>query len=202
MQFFIFQRWFPNFLAVQKPELRIKYLSKRATLSSDEIDSLSLEIANQSLQVPIWNYSNFHIFLSITEKGEINTEYLLHILQGKDKNIIVPKTDFESQSLSHFLLTDNTKIKKNKWGIPEPEDGIPFPENKIDVVFVPLLAFDKKGHRVGYGKGFYDRFLSLCKPDVIKIGLTFFEVEDFDINADLTDVALNYCITPKALYRF
>jgi 5-formyltetrahydrofolate cyclo-ligase len=187
---------------MQKAELRKKYLNKRATLSPVEIDSLSLEIANQSLQLLIWNNSNFHIFLSITEKGEINTDYLLHILQGKDKNIIVPKTDFENQTLSHFLLTDNTVIKKNKWGIPEPEDGIPFPENKIDVVFVPLLAFDKKGHRVGYGKGFYDRFLSLCKPDVIKIGLSFFDVEDVEINAEETDVSLNYCITPKALYRF
>src|SRR5690606_31403058 len=141
----------------------------------DEVESKSLEIANKCLELPIWQHSNYHIFLSITEKGEINTEYLLHILQGKDKNIVVPKTNFKTQTLSHFLLTDNTIIKKNKWGIPEPEDGIPFPEEKIDVVFVPLLAFDKKGNRVGYGKGFYDRFLKLCKPDVIKIGLSLFD---------------------------
>lgn len=187
---------------MQKAELRKKYLKKRATLSSDEIDSLSLEIANQSLQLPIWNYSNFHVFLSITEKGEINTEYLLHILQGKDKNIIVPKTDFKSQSLSHFLLTDNTKIKKNKWGIPEPEDGIPFPEDKIEVVFIPLLAFDKIGNRIGYGKGFYDRFLCKCRPETVKIGLSLFEAVEGHIETHTFDVPLNYCITPTNIYRF
>ena len=70
--------------------------------------------------------------------------------------------------MTHYLLTDNTKIKKNKYNIPEPIDGIEVPDNKIEVVFVPLLAFDKKGHRVGYGKGFYDHFLSGCQPNTIK----------------------------------
>ena len=61
--------------------------------------------------------------------------------------------------MTHFLLTDNTKIKKNQYNIPEPINGLEVPTKKIDVVFVPLLAFDKKGNRVGYGKGFYDKFL-------------------------------------------
>jgi len=187
---------------MEKTLLRKEYLQKRKSLSENEIESLSLEIANKCLQLPIWDFKNVHVFLSILEKGEINTDYLLHILQGKDKNIIVPKTDFKNQSLCHFLLTDNTLIKKNKWGIPEPEDGIPFPENKIDVVFVPLLAFDKKGNRVGYGKGFYDRFLSKCRPEIIKIGLSLFEAEEDLIETHIADVPLNYCITPKNIYNF
>jgi 5-formyltetrahydrofolate cyclo-ligase len=187
---------------MQKSELRKIYLEKRATLSKEDIESLSLKIANKCLELPIWNYSNYHIFLSITEKCEINTDYLLHILQGKDKNIIVPKTNFNDGTLIHFLLTDNTTIKTNKWGIPEPEDGIPFPEEKIDVVFVPLLAFDKKGHRVGYGKGFYDRFLSNCGPDTIKIGLSLFEAEEGTIQLDLKDIPLNFCVTPDLVYHF
>lgn len=187
---------------MEKAALRLKYLEKREALSFDEVESKSLEIANKCLELPIWQHSNYHIFLSITDKGEINTEYLLHILQGKDKNIVVPKTNFKTQTLSHFLLTDNTIIKKNKWGIPEPEDGIPFPEEKIDVVFVPLLAFDKIGNRVGYGKGFYDRFLNLCSPDVIKIGLSLFDAVEENISVHDSDVPLNFCITPKIVYRF
>lgn len=187
---------------MQKSDLRKIYLDKRAALSPDEIESLSLQIANNCLELPIWQHSNYHIFLSITEKGEINTDYLLHILQGKDKNIIVPKTNFKDEILSHFLLTDNTIIKKNKWGIPEPEDGIPFPEEKIEVVFVPLLAFDKKGNRVGYGKGFYDRFLKLCRPDVIKIGLSLFGAEDENISVGDYDIPLNFCVSPNKLYHF
>ena len=73
---------------------------------------------------------------------------------------------------------------------------------KIDVVFVPLLAFDSKGHRVGYGKGFYDRFLNECRKDVITVGLSFFEAEDEFIEANETDVPLDYCVTPLKVYSF
>jgi 5-formyltetrahydrofolate cyclo-ligase len=70
------------------------------------------------------------------------------------------------------------------------------------VVFVPLLAFDKKGHRVGYGKGFYDRFLSDCKPETIKIGLSFFEAEE-SISAILpSDIRLDFCVTPTEIIVF
>jgi 5-formyltetrahydrofolate cyclo-ligase len=69
-------------------------------------------------------------------------------------------------------LTDNTKIKKNEHNIPV--DGIEVPSHKIEVVFVPLLAYDKQGQRVGYGKGFYDKFLAECSPATVKIGLSFF----------------------------
>jgi 5-formyltetrahydrofolate cyclo-ligase len=76
------------------------------------------------------------------------------------------------------------------------------PATKIDVVFVPLLAFDKKGHRVGYGKGFYDKFLSECKPETIKIGLSFFEPEELISDVFEDDVTLNYCVTPNGVYAF
>lgn len=185
-----------------KKILRKKYSQKRAALSKNEVESLSMDIANKCLELPIWNHSNYHIFLSIPEKGEINTENLLHILQGKDKNIVVPKTEFKTQTLSHYLLTDNTKIKKNHWGIPEPIDGVPFPNEKIELVFVPLLAFDKKGNRVGYGKGFYDKFLSKCSGQTIKIGLSFFEPEENEIPVEPTDIALNLCVTPNKVYSF
>jgi 5-formyltetrahydrofolate cyclo-ligase len=187
---------------MEKTLLRKKYSQLRKTLSENEMESLSLNIANKCLELPIWNYSNYHIFLSIPEKGEINTEYLLHILQGKDKNLIVPKTDLKAQTLSHYLLTDNTLIKKNNWGIPEPVEGIPFPIEKIEVVFVPLLAFDKKGNRVGYGKGFYDKFLSLCHKNTVKIGLSFFDPEETEIASEATDVSLTFCVTPNKVYRF
>ena len=70
------------------------------------------------------------------------------------------------------------------------------------MVFVPLLALDKKGHRVGYGKGFYDAFLKDCKPDVIKIGLSFFEAEDIVDDVFKSDVKLDYCVKPENVYEF
>ena len=74
--------------------------------------------------------------------------------------------------------------------------------SKIDVVFVPLLAFDKNGHRIGYGKGYYDKFLSSCKPDIIKIGLSFYEAEEAFQDVYPSDIPLDYCVTPKKVYRF
>ena len=189
-------------IKMNKTELRQKYKAFRNSLSENEVEEMSFSIANKILILPIWENSYFHIFLPITEHKEVNTEFILHLLSGKDKEIIVSKADFETRNMTHFLLTDNTKIKKNNYNIPEPVDGIEVPSPKIDVVFVPLLAYDKKGHRVGYGKGFYDKFLSQCKPDVIKIGLSFFEPEEIIADVFEDDVQLDYCVTPNEVYSF
>ena len=185
-----------------KQELRQLYKEKRSVLSSEAIEGFSLAISNQLLQLPIWDRSFYHIFLSITEHKEINTDYILNILSGKDKNIVISKTQSKSLRMIHYLLLDNTIIKKNSWNIPEPVDGIEIESNKIEVVFVPLLAFDKKGHRIGYGKGFYDKFLSECRPETLKIGLSFFEAEEEIKEVFESDVALDYCVTPRTIYSF
>jgi 5-formyltetrahydrofolate cyclo-ligase len=187
---------------MNKKELREKYKGKRQELTFDEIEELSLDVANMTLKLPIWDKTYFHLFLSIEEQKEVNTECLLHLLSGKDKEIVISKSDFQTRKMTHFLLTDNTKIKKNEHNIPEPVDGLEVPSSKIDVVFVPLLAFDKKGHRVGYGKGFYDQFLSECKNDVIKVGLSFFEPEEQIADVFESDVTLDFCVTPTAIFKF
>jgi 5-formyltetrahydrofolate cyclo-ligase len=185
-----------------KSELRKKYKTLRNTLSTTQIDDLSMSIANQLLKLPVWEFSFYHIFLSIEEQKEVNTDYILNILSGKDKNIIISKSDFKTGLLTHFLLTDNTKIKKNAYDIPEPVDGIEISNDKIDLVFIPLLAFDTHGNRVGYGKGFYDRFLADCKPETFKIGLSFFEAEAEILDVFESDVKLDYCVTPQKIFSF
>ena len=104
--------------------------------------------------------------------------------------------------MTNYLLTDNTTIKKNKYNIPEPIEGIEVSNDKLDVVFVPLLAFDKKGNRVGYGKGYYDTFLKTCRPETLKIGLSFFEAENKITDINENDIPLDFCITPKQVYSF
>ncbi|MDO6760512.1 5-formyltetrahydrofolate cyclo-ligase [Tamlana sp. 2_MG-2023] len=187
---------------MSKTALRKKYKTLRNDLSDDQIEDLSLDISNQLLKLPIWEHSFYHIFLTIAELKEINTDYILNILSGKDKNILISKSDFKTGEMLSFLLTDNTVIKKNSYNIPEPVDGISIENSKTDVVFIPLLAFDKLGNRVGYGKGFYDRFLAQCKPETIKIGLSLFEADTETIETFETDVKLNYCVTPKTIYNF
>ncbi|KAA1243653.1 5-formyltetrahydrofolate cyclo-ligase [Aquimarina sp. RZ0] len=187
---------------MNKKNLRKKYKELRAQFNEDTIEDLSMDIANNLLQLPIWERSFYHIFLSIEKQKEINTEFVLHILQGKDKNIVVSKSNFENSTLEHFLLTDTTVLRMNSLGIPEPADGIPISEQMIEVVFIPLLAFDVQGNRVGYGKGFYDKFLANCTAETIKIGLSFFKAEQEIDEISPTDICLDYCITPFDIYEF
>ncbi|WP_420570953.1 5-formyltetrahydrofolate cyclo-ligase [Kordia sp.] len=185
-----------------KSTLRKKYKAIRNELTHQELDDFSIAIANKLLKLPIWEKRYYHLFLTIAEQKEIDTEFILNILLGKDKDVILSKSNFEDASLTHFLLTDTTVIKKNAYHIPEPVDGIEVSSTKIDVVFVPLLAYDTKGNRIGYGKGFYDRFLAECKDDVIKIGLSFFPPETILFTADTTDIPLDFCVTPEKVYKF
>ncbi len=187
---------------MRKNELRKKYKELRLQLSDEEIEDKSIEIANKALELPIWDHQFYHLFLSITSQKEVNTEYLLQVLQGKDKNVVIPKTDFKTGNLINYLLTDQTLIKTNRWNIPEPQEGIEISTEKLDVVFIPLLAFDKNGHRVGYGKGFYDRFLAGCRPDIVKIGVSFFGPVEEIKEVFASDIPLSYCITPEKIYEF
>lgn len=189
-------------MPTNKKELRLHYKNLRKELTPETLEEESLAIANNLIQLPIWDKTYYHVFLPIEEHKEVNTEYVLHLLAGKDKEIVVSKSDFETRGMSHFLLTDNTKIKKNEYNIPEPVNGLSVPSQTIDVVFVPLLAFDLFGNRVGYGKGFYDKFLAECKPETIKIGLSFFEAEKQIEDVFESDVKLDYCITPLKVYTF
>lgn len=184
-----------------KHQLRKKNQEKRNSISPFFISENSILITNRLFELPIWKCDYFHLFLSIEQKKEIDTKPIITLLQAKDKNIIIPKMAGEN-SLKNYLLTDSTLLKENHLGVPEPVDGIEVPENKIQVVFVPLLAFDRLGNRVGYGKGYYDVFLKKCNDDVLKVGLSFFEPEKTISDVHENDVRLNFCVTPEKVYEF
>jgi 5-formyltetrahydrofolate cyclo-ligase len=184
-----------------KFELREIYRKKRAALSPELLAQNSLSIANQLLQWPLWDYSYFHLFLNESPSFEVDTSALLTVLQGQDKNVVVPRV-VPPRSLEHILLTDNTLFRKNSWGIPEPVNGLEVEPKLIDVVFLPLLVYDQKGNRLGYGKGFYDGFLHQCRPDVLKIGLSFFPPEEKVWEVEAHDIPLDACATPDKIYRF
>jgi len=187
---------------MNKSKLRATYKAQRTALSIAQRDQLSFDIANKTLELPIWDKTYYHIFLPIEKQKEVDTQYILHILQGKDKHIVVPKTVRATSALQHVLLMDNTRMELNEWGIPEPVTGIEIEVNKLDVVFIPLLAYDINGNRVGYGKGYYDAFLAHCKSDTLKIGLSFFLPEKKIEELLPTDVSLDYCVTASTIFEF
>ena len=183
-----------------KLALRRSFLKKRYALSDQEHEDMSFAIANNCLKLPIWHLDYYHIYLPIKAKAEIDTTLILTLLQGKDKQVILPR--IKGSELEHILLTDITKLKTNILGITEPEKGIKISPEQIDVIFLPLLAWDKSGNRLGYGKGFYDNFLSLCKTNTIKVGLSFFDPVDKIVDIRSEDIRMDFCVNPEGIKKF
>ena len=190
---------------MKKKYIRTYYLQKRLNLTPAEYNLLNNQIKEQVASLDWSAYKTIHLFLPIKKFNEVNTlliaDYLKHNYPAVA--IVVPKSNFKTTSMEHIAFEPHQSVlATNAYGIPEPIAGTAVPESKIDAVFVPLLAFDKKGKRVGYGKGFYDRFLAQCRPDVRKIGLSFFdpitEIED----ADIHDIGLDQCICPNKVWTF
>ena len=94
---------------MQKDQLRLLCLQNRNSLSQSQVEAESLKIANRCLGLPIWDSFFYHLFLSIPEKKEVDTSFLLTVLQGKDKNIVLPSVKGK-RSLDHTLLTDSTEL--------------------------------------------------------------------------------------------
>ena len=187
---------------MNKKALRTLYKQKRAAISSEQQALLSQQIALQTLQLPIWDKQVFHSFLSITSFGEVDTSYLIRLLQEREKTLVVSRTLIETVRMEHFLYDPNQIEANNKWHIPEPQGGIPIKSEEIEVVFVPLLAYDTAGNRIGYGKGFYDNFLGECKADTLKIGLSFFPAEPLIEDVREGDIPLDYVVTPERVFKF
>ena len=96
----------------------------------------------------------------------------------------------------------SSEFVEDRWGIREPNGCEIVDPSSIDVVLVPLLCFDTSGHRVGYGKGFYDRFLMKLRPDCQKIGVTYWPPAHGPIDTHDGDRTLDLCITPDETFRF
>ena len=188
---------------MNKTDLRHSFLQKRLSFSVDDVDFLSQQICRNFFSIKAINLKRyFHIFLPIAHNKEVNTWPIIHTLWRERKKVIVPVSDFVNFQMTNFFLEPKTNLVDNQFGIPEPQTDNIAHSSKIQVVLVPLLAFDMNGFRVGYGKGFYDKFLNILDHHVVRIGLSFFEsVESID-NVEEWDEKLHYCVTPNQVYEF
>ncbi len=180
-----------------KKELRKLYKQKRKELTKSEIENLQQNIYTQILKTDFSDSNIIHIFLSIEKQKEINTYPIIDFLVSINKTIIISKSDFTSNTLQHYVFDESTILEINNYGIPEPINAQQIDVKEIDLVFVPLLISDKQNYRVGYGKGFYDRFLSECKSNVKTIGLNFFKPIDKINDKNEFDIPLDKIIYPK-----
>jgi 5-formyltetrahydrofolate cyclo-ligase len=187
-----------------KPSVREQFKLKRQELQPQDIKLRSQSIHDLLFsRIMMHRFSHIHTFLPIEGRNEVDTSVIVNTLRKDFSPDIYLSKSHKNGNLTHHLYRPEAKLIINKWGVPEPEDTVEgIPETTFDLVFVPLLSFDKNGHRVGYGGGYYDRFLSKCKPDCLKIGLSFFEPVNEISDVNEFDVKLNHCVTPNKIWTF
>lgn len=184
-----------------KSEIRKQALKNRLAISDMEYESLNIGLLNQFIKLDFSAIQTLHIFLPIIEKREPNTFLLIEWLaeHHPEIKIIVPKADFETALMTNHEYLGVDDLKKNLYNILEPQKGM-IHNGEVDMVLIPLLAFDSQGYRVGYGKGFYDRFLQNINAQ--KIGLSLSPAIDKIDDVNEHDIALDFCITPTETIKF
>jgi 5-formyltetrahydrofolate cyclo-ligase len=184
-----------------KAEIRKNAMLERKGLSEVEVVDYSRRMLLQFSGLDFSDVKTVHVFLPIVEKREPDTFLFIEWLQEAhpEIRILVPRADFDTALMTHHVYSGTADLQKNLYNILEPQKS-EIHTGDIDLVLVPLLAFDRLGYRVGYGKGFYDRFLQPIQTR--KIGLSFFEPVDRIDDVDENDVGLDACITPQGIIEF
>jgi 5-formyltetrahydrofolate cyclo-ligase len=180
---------------MNKAEIRKQELARRKALSLPEVIALSEKLTLQFAALNFEGMETIHFFLPIEDNNEPDTFMLIKWLKEHHPGIriIVPKADFTTSLMTHHPYSGEEDLQKSLFNILEPVLDVQY-KGKIDMVIVPLLAFDSRGYRVGYGKGFYDRFLQ--ETETLKVGLSLFDSVDTIVDTHAKDVKLDLCLTP------
>lgn len=187
-----------------KSQLRTQYLTKRRQLTGEVYAALNDGLLQQFQQLDLSAVKTMHLFLPIIENNEPNTNLIRTWLKEThpDIRIVFPRTDFGTLTMKSYADDADLIIEKNKYHIPEPVSGNEVAVSEIDMLILPMLVFDEQGYRVGYGKGFYDRFCAQCKPGTQFIGLSLFDpVKEID-DVDRYDIRMHACITPGKIWWY
>jgi len=192
-----------------KAALRRAALPRRQALARADVAERSERLCDQLFRhFPVAQWRWLHVFLPLARQNEPDTWPLIHRIWAAQLpvRLAAPVVQRDGISLKHYELTPATPLLASRWGIPEPvaSAAAEVAPAQLAAVLVPLLACDRQGQRVGYGGGFYDRFLAACRPGTRFIGLTILEDEPVAALADVlpTDVPLHACITPGGVWNF
>ncbi|WP_181182391.1 5-formyltetrahydrofolate cyclo-ligase [Sphingobacterium lumbrici] len=187
-----------------KRELRKIYREKRLLLDEGHRKQLDSKLFYQLIRLDWSSCSYLHVFLSLPKYNEPDTSRFIHWIRSQYPHIklVLSKSDLTDGSMVNYLWDEHTSFAQNKWGLLEPVGGEIVNEELVDSVIVPLLVVDEKGNRIGYGKGFYDRFLAKCRDDVRSIGLSYFDLVEQIEDTEEWDLPLKYCVTPDKTYNF
>jgi 5-formyltetrahydrofolate cyclo-ligase len=142
-------------------------------------------------------------FQPIVERREVHMSFIHETLESLGHQLCFPRVENEHEIVA-YQVPSNDLLITSAWGIqePNPQTCQKVPIIDIDLVIIPLLAFDASGNRVGYGKGFYDRFLQDCRPDTLKIGVCLDEPVQRIDDVEVHDIPLDLCISPIGMHLF
>jgi 5-formyltetrahydrofolate cyclo-ligase len=190
-------------MSTKKSELRKIYLAKRNALSENERANLSQQLCDLFFaSLDLSSIKVIHTYLPIESKYEPDTWLIIDRIKKEFPfiQLVIPR--IVGEKIESILFEGADQLRKTKWGIVEPVNGILIDPKEIDLVIVPLLAFDQTGHRVGYGKGYYDRFLKECRLECRKVGLSFFLAEATIEGVNPFDISLHMVFTPQKVCHF
>ncbi len=185
----------------RKREIRNKALEKRSDLSQELRENYSRRITEQVLAHPMFQSADC-IFVYVSFREEVDTSMLLNAAWKTGKTVAVPRV-LDKHSMEFYRISSREDLVHGYQGISEPKNGMKkaeIPCKKQAVMLLPGAAFDRKGNRIGYGKGFYDRYLQE-NPCFYKIGLAFSVQCTEEIPAEKTDVCVDMVITEQGEYR-
>lgn len=187
-----------------KKEIRRIELEKRIQLSPLELQDKTTRIVNHFKTLELSTVKYLLSFYPLRERNEFDVSICEKLVKEQKPSVKIawPKIAVNNTSMEAHLIESNKLFIKNKFNILEPLDGDIVAPSLFDIIFVPMIAFDSKGFRVGYGRGYYDRFLPSCRPEVVKIAFSFFDPVDKIDDINEFDVPLNLCITPTCIYEF
>lgn len=185
----------------ERDHLRQRILKKREALSSEEREQSSLQIAEKLLLHPAARLcQTFFIYCSY--RSEVATADLINMLLEADKVVAVPLCLPEQTGMQAVAITDTAlDLASGYRGIPEPRPSVAGTQtlspSQIDAAIIPGVVFDRTGQRLGYGGGYYDRFLGCLAPEAVRIGLAFScQVVD-RIPALSHDIPMDFVITEQ-----
>lgn len=186
-----------------KTSLRKEYLARRLALTED-----SYQQQNKLIEERLWqtfnlaHYACIHIYLADAGRREVATWGIVHALFAHHPEVIVavPQLVGHPGLIENRAITPQTTFQTHRWGMQEPVEGRAITATDVQLVILPVVAFDQQGYRVGYGKGHYDRFLAQCRPSVIKVGLCLEEPVSAVTDLHAHDVPMDYCVTPRQVW--
>ena len=187
-----------------KRAIRGNYLEKRMQLTDAELEEYSSRILAQFETVSLPETEILLSYYPLGTRKEFDVSFCDSLVKKRFSSLKIawPRIDVDRHTMEAYQVFADGLFAKNKYNILEPISGEWVDPEMIDLAFVPLVAFDKNGYRIGYGKGFYDRYLKRCRPSIPMIGFSFFEPVERIRDINEFDVPLSLCITPSGIYEF